>query len=133
MVRVKKRNGDVVQFNMNNIIRALEKCYLGTFKTITAKDELQISEITNSIYLKHIQPIATNEGSNTIIDIEHIQNYVICTLIEYNLHKLAEHYSEYRLKQKEFRDTLLNKTITVLDNNETVEISINSIYKIIIT
>ena len=131
MVRVKKRNGDVVQFNMNNIIRALEKCYLGTFKTITAKDELQISEITNSIYLKHIQPIATNEGSNTIIDIEHIQNYVICTLIEYNLHKLAEHYSEYRLKQKEFRDTLLNKTITVLDNNESVEISINSIYKII--
>ena len=136
MIKVMKRTGDVVNFDMENITTALGKCYLAHFGKLTEEIKLEITTITNSIYLQHILPYVKNKSTtnDVVLDIEEIQNYVVCTLIEFGKHKLAEEYSEYRIKQKEFRENYLSKTFTVKkkETGETVSISFERIYNILL-
>jgi anaerobic ribonucleoside-triphosphate reductase len=115
MITVIKRNGDLANFNLENISIALSKCYLAHYGNLTQELKDEITEITYSVYTHHILPFAGNEfhDFNVLLNIENIQNYVVCTLIEFGKHELAEQYTEYRLKQKEFRDNYLSKTFTI--------------------
>ena len=136
MIKVMKRTGDVVNFDMENITIALGKCYLAHFGKLTKEIKLEITTITSSIYLEHILPYVKSKSTtnDVVLDIEEIQNYVVCTLIEFGKHKLAEEYSEYRIKQKEFRENYLSKTFTVKkkETGETVSISFERIYNILL-
>ena len=78
MIKVMKRTGDVVNFDMENITIALGKCYLAHFGKLTEEIKLEITTITSSIYLQHILPYAKNKSTtnDVVLDIEEIQNYV---------------------------------------------------------
>jgi hypothetical protein len=85
MIKVMKRTGDVVNFDIENITIALGKCYLAHFGKLTKEIKLEITTITSSIYLEHILPYVKNKSTtnDVVLDIEEIQNYVVCTLIEF--------------------------------------------------
>lgn len=124
MILVEKRDGTTAAFNMEKITVAIKKCFTAEYGEINKENMFKISKIISAIYEKYIKKI-NHKDTDTTINIEHIQDYVVSTLIDFEEHNLAQRYTEYRLTHKKLRDELLSKTILVkYGDNESIQFSI---------
>jgi len=104
MLKVIKRNGDVVPFSLEKIISAVERGFLATNKPQTV-------EILEKIALR-----ASAKLKKPLVAIEEIQDAVEATLMELGYETVAKAYILYRQQRARLRDwnsTMLNFTQTM--------------------
>lgn len=100
MLRVKKREGSIVDFDIKKIESAIEKAFHQEHKSTTdTMIELIALRVTAAF---------ANKVVDDIVDVESIQDAVEITLIECGYADVAKSYMEYRKKHEEMRQ--LKKT-----------------------
>ena len=104
MHHIKKRNGDIVPFDLNRIQIAITKAYQATNTDMTDIPIL-VDDINQQLLQ---QTAALSEG--TYIDVEYIQDIVEKTLMKYERFVTAKAYILYRQeRQKQRQEELLEK------------------------
>jgi ribonucleoside-triphosphate reductase (formate) len=110
MLRVKKRDGTIVDFDIKKIESAMDRAFVAEHKEITSDmEELLALRVTADFNKK----VADN-----IINVEDIQDSVEIVLIQTGYVDVAKSYMDYRKKHAELREiksTELNYA-TVVDN-----------------
>ena len=96
ILKIKKRNGSIMEFDINKIINAVNKA----IKEVEKKDDIQLA---NSVAII-VQTQCFNE-----IGVEEIQDLVIKTLLGLGKIDIATHYIEYRAIQTHKRNISLQK------------------------
>ena len=86
-MQVTKRDGRVVQFNKNNIVKALEQAFLDIDKEITEDSRQKIEQIAQSI---------EKESENKEFNVEEIQDIIEKKLMASNRKDVAKSYILYR-------------------------------------
>lgn len=104
---VKKRNGDVVEFNKNLIRNAIEKAYIKTKKEIEIK-EINLDEIVEVI-CKDIDLAKRKLEESDLIWVEAIQDIVEKKLMENGQYEVAKEYILYRNQQTKIREDKKNE------------------------
>jgi anaerobic ribonucleoside-triphosphate reductase len=104
MNHIKKRNGDIVAFDLNRIQIAITKAYQAT-----NTDTTDIPILVDDIHQQLLQQITTL-AEGIYIDVEHIQDIVEKTLMKYERFETAKAYILYRQEhQKQRQEELLEK------------------------
>ena len=96
ILKIKKRNGSIMEFDINKIINAVNKA----IKEVEKKDDVQLA---NSVAI-----IVKTQCFNEI-GVEEIQDLVIKTLLGLGKIDIATHYIEYRAIQTHKRNISLQK------------------------
>ena len=96
ILKIRKRNGSIMEFDINKIINAVNKA----IKEVEKKDDIQLA---NSVAII-VQTQCFNE-----IGVEEIQDLVIKTLLGLGKIDIATHYIEYRAIQTHKRNISLQK------------------------
>ncbi len=110
MIKVKKRDGSVVEFDLAKIQNAIEKAFLAEHKVIT-KDMLEILSL-------RVTADFNRKVIKETIAVEDIQDSVEIVLIQAGYVDVARSYMDYRKKHADLRDirkTELNYA-SVVDN-----------------
>lgn len=94
MVSIMKRNGDVVDFDINKIKNVVDKA----MKDSGSQDDKLRDKVVNNTYSDIL------EEDKDIVDIETIQDLVEDNLMKVGLVDVARNYILYREKRKEIRD-----------------------------
>ena len=104
-MQVTKRDGRVVQFNKNNIVKALEQAFLDIDKEITEDSRQKIEQIAQSI---------EKESENKEFNVEEIQDIIEKKLMASNRKDVAKSYILYRNNRTLERNkrSKLNRSIT---------------------
>ena len=104
-MQVTKRDGRVVQFNKNKIIKALEQAFIEIDKELTEESKEKIETIAQSI---------EKESENKDLSVEEIQDIIEKKLMSSNRKDVAKNYILYRNNRTLERDkrSKLNKSIT---------------------
>ena len=111
MLRVKKRNGDIVDFNIAKIGNAIERAFVAEHKYYN-------KDIIEMLALRVVSNF-NEKVSNDIIGVENIQDSVEVVLIQSGFVDVAKSYMEYRKKHELERE---RKFIgTELDYKKVVE------------
>ena len=100
MLEVKKRNGSVVKFDPTKIKKAIANCF-----GITNKNKNKINRVYKAVFDK----LKTLENTNSITDVEVIQNIIENTMIELGYVYYAKQFILYREKHKRIRDYVTQK------------------------
>lgn len=100
MLEVKKRNGSVVKFDQTKIKKAIENCF-----GLTNKNKNKINRVYKAVFDK----VKTLENTNSITDVEVIQNIIENTMIELGYVYYAKQFILYREKHKRIRDYVTQK------------------------
>lgn len=108
ILRVKKRNGTVVEFDIYRIQKAIEKA----FDTCHIDGE-NIHDILTDIYYE-LQIVQHNHGEENILTVERIQDEVEKNLIKFNQYEVAKAYILYREKRSAMRKNDIFKKRTNL-------------------
>lgn len=103
MSQIKKRNGEIVAFDLERIQRAITKAYQATM-TDTGDVAIMVDEIHKEIVEKQI---TLQEGE--YIDVEQIQDLVEKILMKHKKFELAKAYIIYREQRKQEREEALIK------------------------
>lgn len=110
MIKVKKRDGSIVEFDLKKIENAIEKAFLAEHKSCT-KDMLEILSL-------RVTADFNRKVVKDIIAVEDIQDSVEIVLIQAGYVDVARSYMDYRKKHAELRD--IRKTeldyASVVDN-----------------
>lgn len=93
--KIQKRNGLVVSFELDKIITAIRKAAIATREF----DEFQAHELANKV----INLITFRTGTESVVDIEHVQDAVEQVLISEGYLKTARAYIVYREQHKQLR------------------------------
>lgn len=115
-ITITKRDGRVVDFNVNKIYHAIEEAYKDTFETDIV-DEEKVLDLTN----KAVKAVKAKKQST--MTVEEIQDIVEDTLIKTKEVELAKKYIGYRANRTQIREaasTLMldYKNITFTDAEE---------------
>lgn len=104
-MQVTKRDGRIVQFNKDKIIKALEKAFMEIDKEITDESKQKIEQIAQSI---------EKENENKELNVEEIQDIIEKKLMSSNRKDVAKIYILYRNNRTLERNkrSKLNKAIT---------------------
>ena len=104
-MNVTKRDGRIVQFNKDKIVKALEKAFLDIDKEITEDSQQKIESIATSI---------EKESENKEFNVEDIQDIIEKKLMATNRKDVAKSYILYRNNRTLERNkrSKLNRTIT---------------------
>ena len=104
-MQVTKRDGRVVQFNKNKIIKALEQAFTEIDKELTEESKEKIESIAQSI---------EKESESKDLSVEEIQDIIEKKLMASNRKDVAKSYILYRNNRTLERDkrSKLNKSIT---------------------
>ena len=104
-MNVTKRDGRIVQFNKDKIVKALEKAFLEIDKEITEDSQQKIESIATSI---------EKESENKEFNVEDIQDIIEKKLMATNRKDVAKNYILYRNNRTLERNkrSKLNRTIT---------------------
>ena len=104
-MQVTKRDGRIVQFNKDKIIKALEQAFIEIDKEITNESKEKIESIAQSI---------EKESENKELNVEDIQDIIEKKLMASNRKDVAKTYILYRNNRTLERNkrSKLNKTIT---------------------
>ena len=104
-MQVTKRDGRIVQFNKDKIVKALEKAFLDIDKEITEDSSQKIESIATSI---------EKESENKELNVEDIQDIIEKKLMATNRKDVAKSYILYRNNRTLERNkrSKLNKAIT---------------------
>ena len=110
MIKVRKRDGSIVEFDLKKIENAIERAFLAEHKAIT-KDMLEVLSLrVTADFNRKIQ--------KDIVAVEDIQDSVEIVLIQAGYVDVARSYMDYRKKHAELRD--IRKTeldyASVVDN-----------------
>ena len=111
MLRVKKRSGDVVDFNIAKIENAIERAFVAEHKYYN-KDIIEMLALR---VVSNFNEKVTNE----LIEVENIQDSVEVVLIQSGFVDVAKSYMEYRKKHELERERKF--TGTELDYKKVVE------------
>jgi ribonucleoside-triphosphate reductase (formate) len=109
MLSVKKRDGSVVEFNLEKISKAIEKAFIAEHVSYT-------KEIIDLLSLK-VTSNFSDKVKGEVISVEDIQDAVEITLIESGYVKVAKAYMLYRQQHK----TLRGVATTTLDYKKLVD------------
>ncbi len=110
MIKVKKRDGSIVEFDLMKIQNAIEKAFLAEHKAIT-KDMLEILSL-------RVTADFNRKIVKDVVAVEDIQDSVEIVLIQAGYVDVARSYMDYRKKHADLRDirkTELNYA-SVVDN-----------------
>ena len=104
-MQVTKRDGRIVQFNKDKIIRALEKAFIEIDNEITEDSKQKIEQIAQSV---------EKESENKELNVEEIQDIIEKKLMSSNRKDIAKSYILYRNNRTLERNkrSKLNRTIT---------------------
>ena len=110
MIKVKKRDGSIVEFDLKKIENAIERAFLAEHKSAT-KDMLEILSL-------RVTADFNRKVVKDIVAVEDIQDSVEIVLIQAGYVDVARSYMDYRKKHAELRD--IRKTeldyASVVDN-----------------
>lgn len=110
MIKVKKRDGSIVEFDLQKIENAIERAFLAEHKSAT-KDMLEILSL-------RVTADFNRKVVKDIVAVEDIQDSVEIVLIQAGYVDVARSYMDYRKKHAELRD--IRKTeldyASVVDN-----------------
>ncbi len=109
MYQVKKRDGSVVEFNIEKIETAIRKA-------LDAKDKMYNKNILEMLALR-VTAEFSNKIKDEIVTVEDIQDAVEVVLIQAGFVDVAKAYIVYR-KQHEKRHNIKD---TIVDYNKTIE------------
>jgi ribonucleoside-diphosphate reductase alpha chain len=100
-----KRNGHLVTFKPERILRAIESAFRDT-KKIDANSQIpsEIYEQVKDVYDKVLEHIYASANANTTITVEAIQDLVEVKLMELEQHDVARNYIIYRDQRKAERE-----------------------------
>ena len=96
MIKVKKRDGSIVEFDLAKIQNAIEKAFLAEHKAIT-KDMLEILSL-------RVTADFNRKVIKETIAVEDIQDSVEIVLIQAGYVDVARSYMDYRKKHADLRD-----------------------------
>lgn len=100
MYKVKKRSGEIVDFNLNNIQSVL-------YKTFKGKEVVYTEEIIKLLSLQSVSKL-TFGSAGPIVTVEDIQDAVEQTLIDSGYRSIAKDFILYRDNHKKIRENTLN-------------------------
>lgn len=103
MSQIKKRNGEIVAFDLERIQRAITKAYQATM-TDTGDVAIMVDEIHKEILERQ-----TTLQEGEYIDVEQIQDLVEKILMKHKKFELAKAYILYREERKQQREEELSK------------------------
>lgn len=130
-LQVAKRNKEVVNFDENKIHFAISKAFLEV-EGNNANDSSRIYENVDRLTKLVSKYFQNNINSETIIDIEKIQDRVELELMRNEFHQVARSYVLYREKHRVQREQLQlhnTKTINIImKNGERCPLDINSLF-----
>ncbi len=101
MVQVIKRNGDLVDFNKENIINALKLAFNDVYNQTEIFDD---EDIQNKLINDILEDIDNETIDNTPISVEAIQDIIESNLMDYGYYEVARHYITYRFERKKIRE-----------------------------
>ena len=114
VIKIKKRNGDIVDFDPNKI----EKAVYSALKNVGQDDKTIAYTITKDVTL------GVNElYSNEVPTVEQIQDLVEDILIHYDYSDVAKHYILYRATRAQVRE----KKIVAVEVEKTIEEYLNQL------
>jgi ribonucleoside-diphosphate reductase alpha chain len=96
MRQIKKRNGQIVDFDAIKITNAMRKAFLAM--NVSAEEEL-LREITQSV-TQDIDSVF----SEAVPSVEHVQDRVELALMRNGFHEVAKHYIVYRYEHTKIRE-----------------------------
>lgn len=100
MLEVKKRNGSIVEFDPTKIEKAIANCF-----GITNKNKNKINHVYKAVFDK----LKTLENTDSLTDVEVIQNIIENTMIELGYTYYAKQFIIYREKHKHLREFVQKK------------------------
>ena len=111
---VTKRDGRVVPYDANKVRLAI---YMAI--TDTNISDLDSTEVTDSVMSAVNKKLSNIDPNYTTINVEDIQDYIVASMKELNLPKLAKSFTSYRNKRTRIRDKKSNlmKRISEMANS----------------
>ena len=107
-MKIKKRNGDIIAFDISKIIKAIEKAFIAT-NTSYSNDVLETLALrVTAAFQKKIK--------NNIVNIEDVQDSVESVLIQTGYTDVAKAYILYRKNREKHREM----KSTILDYKDTI-------------
>ena len=106
--QIKKRNGNVVDFNPEKITAAMEKAMIAV---LGRADQIKLTEMTNSAVSK----IEQRYGEDGLPNVEGAQDVVERTLMEFNFFDVAKAYILYRERHREVREERQQETLKKIE------------------
>ena len=100
---VTKRDGRVVPYDANKVRLAI---YMAI--TDTNISDLDSTEVTDSVMSAVNKKLSNIDPNYTTINVEDIQDYIVASMKELNLPKLAKSFTSYRNKRTRIRDKKSN-------------------------
>ena len=137
-VYVKKRCGDIAEFNEEKILTAIKKAFIANDPNRAQHSEQLQHQLQH--YTQHVlQMVESRRNDSQIIEIEQIQDYVEITLMREGEHQVARSYVLYRAQRNEERkqqqentDIQENTAYYVhIDNNQSIELTLEWITTIV--
>ena len=108
ILKIKKRNGDVVDFNQDKIFSAMEKAMSAV---LGRADKIKISEMVNSA----VQKIEERYGEDGLPDVEGVQDTVERVLMEFEFFDVVKAYILYRERHRELREEKQKETLKKIE------------------
>jgi len=108
ILKIKKRNGNVVDFNPEKIAAAMEKAMIAV---LGRPDRVKLTEMANSA----IEKIEQRYGEDGLPDVEGVQDIVERTLMEFNFFDVAKAYILYRERHREIREERQKETLKKIE------------------
>jgi ribonucleoside-triphosphate reductase len=97
-MKVEKRDGRIVDFDLDNVITAISAAYKDISKTIGPEENQTITEVANAVSSK------VSSRYQHLVKIDEIQNLVVRTLQQdFHLYDVARSYNEYKFNKDEKR------------------------------
>jgi len=97
IVQIRKRNGNIVIFDMNRIQIAIGKAF-----DACQADKEDVATIAADV-LQELETIQNSRGEDSVITVETVQDEVEKNLIKYNKYEVAKAYILYREKRAAMR------------------------------
>ncbi|HYF28909.1 MAG TPA: ATP cone domain-containing protein, partial [Candidatus Paceibacterota bacterium] len=109
MKQVKKRNGQIVEFESKKITEAMRKAFEATHTPIEVE---KLEQMTKGV----LAQIETNFAETTP-SVEHIQDYVEMTLMKEGYLAVAKHYIVYRYEHTKIREEKQQEVLEKIEEN----------------
>lgn len=116
ILKIRKRNGNIVDFDINRIQVAIEKAF-----DACQADKGDVAMIAADV-LEDLETIQNTRGEDSVITVETVQDEVEKNLIKYNKYEVAKAYILYREKRAAMRKRDIFKKRTNLKPYEYPEL-----------
>lgn len=110
MRQIKKRNGQIVDFDAVKIMNAMKKAFLAM--NVSVPEEL-LHEITQSV-VQDLDRVFTE----TVPSVEHVQDRVELALMRGGYHEVAKHYIVYRYEHTKIREEKQQEVLEKIEEKQ---------------